>query len=67
MTVVEPNHKPCKEEVIKTRLLALTSSVKELIKMELCDFQSISFTTDCWTSIAKKSYITVTAHIIDSK
>jgi len=65
MAVIEPNYKPCKEEAIKSRLIALTSNVKELIKMELCDSQSISCTSDCWTSIAE-SYITVTAHIIDS-
>lgn len=66
MAVIEPNYKPCKEEAIKTRLIALTSNVKELIKMELCDFQSISCTSDCWISIAQESYITVTAHTIDS-
>lgn len=67
MSVVEPNYKPCKEEAIKTRLKILSSNIEELIKKDLQDASSICCTTDCWTSISQESYITVTAHVIDSK
>ncbi|XP_025201856.1 zinc finger BED domain-containing protein 1-like [Melanaphis sacchari] len=67
MSVVEPNYKPCKEEAIKTRLKILSSNIEELIKNDLQDASSICCTTDCWTSISQESYITVTAHVIDSK
>lgn len=67
MSVVESNYKPCKEEAIKTRLKLLSSIIEELIKNDLQDVSSICCTTDYWTSISQKSYITVTAHVIDSK
>ena len=31
----------------------------------LCDVDSVALTTDCWTSIAQDSYITMTCHVID--
>jgi len=64
MTVVEPNYKICKEGAIKSRLKALKSSVKEIIKKNLRDSISIACTSDCWSSISQQSYITVSAHII---
>ena len=38
---------------------------KENIKMKLQKCKCIGLTTDAWTSIAQKSFITITAHIID--
>jgi len=66
MSVVEPNYKPYKEEAIKTRLKILASNIEKLIKNDLYNTRSICCTTDCWSSIVQESYITVTAHVIDS-
>jgi len=66
MAVVEPNYKICKE--IKSRLKALKSSVKEIMKKNLRDsIISIACTSDCWSSISQQSYITVSTHIIDNQ
>ena len=38
---------------------------KEEIKNKLKNIKYIALTTDAWTSIAQKSFITVTAHFMD--
>lgn len=67
MSIVEPNYIICKEGAIKQRLKGFKSSVENLIKKELKDAKSVSCTSDCWSSIAQESYITVTAHFIDDQ
>ncbi|KAL5233952.1 hypothetical protein ACI65C_001362 [Semiaphis heraclei] len=67
MSIVEPNYIICKEGAIKQRLKGFKSSVEVLIKKELKDARSVSCTSDCWSSIAQESYITVTAHFIDDQ
>ncbi|XP_025192631.1 zinc finger BED domain-containing protein 1-like [Melanaphis sacchari] len=67
MSIVEPNYIICKESAIKQRLKGFKSSVENLIKKELKDAKSVSCTSDCWSSIAQESYITVTAHFIDDQ
>lgn len=67
MSIVEPNYIICKEGAIKQRLKGLKSSVEVIIKKELKDARSVSCTSDCWSSIAQESYITVTAHFIDNQ
>jgi len=67
MSIVEPNYIICKEGAIKQRLKGLKSSVEDMIKKELKDARNVSCTTDCWSSIAQESYITVTAHFIDDQ
>jgi len=64
MSIVEPNYIICKEGAINQRLKGFKSSVENLIKKELKDAKSVSCTSDCWSSIAQESYITVTAHFI---
>jgi len=67
MSIVEPNYIICKEGAIKQRLKGFKSSVEYLIKKELKDAKSVRCTSDCWSSIAQESYITVTAHFIDDQ
>ncbi|KAL4089036.1 hypothetical protein QTP88_024114 [Uroleucon formosanum] len=67
MSIVEPNYIICKEGAIKQRLKGLKSSVEYMIKKELKDASNVSCTTDCWSSIAQETYITVTAHFIDDQ
>lgn len=67
MSIIEPNCIICKEGAIKQRLRGFKSSVEEKIKNELKIAKSISCTSDCWSSIAQESYITVTAHFIDDQ
>ncbi|KAL4153991.1 hypothetical protein QTP88_001824 [Uroleucon formosanum] len=67
MSTVESNYIICKEGAIKQRLKGLKSSAENLIKEELKDAKSVSCTSDCWSSIAQESYITVTAHFIDDQ
>lgn len=46
-SVVEPNYKPCKEEAIKRRLIALKTSIMQAIKEDLNAVTNIICTTDC--------------------
>ncbi|KAI5746448.1 hypothetical protein M8J77_003684 [Diaphorina citri] len=43
-----------------------SSGVRKEIKSELSAASSVALTTDCWSSRSQQSYITVTAHFIDS-
>jgi len=63
MSIVEPNYVICKEGAIKQRLKGFKSSVEEQIKHELKNARSVSCTSDCWSSIAQESYITL-LHIL---
>jgi hypothetical protein len=67
MSVVEPNYKPCKEEAIKRRLIALKTSIKQTIKEDLNGVTNIICTADCWSSLSQESHITVTAHIVNTE
>ena len=42
-------------------------SIKCRVMLELSDAQSVALTSDGWTSFATKSYLTVTAHLINSE
>lgn len=66
MAVVEPNYKIIKEEALKKRLHILKSTVEEKIRNNLKDVQSVVCTSDCWSSLAQNSYITITAHALDN-
>jgi len=66
MAFVEPNYKIIKEEALKKRLHILKSTVEEKIRNNLKDVQSVVGTSDCWSSLAQNSYITITAHVLDN-
>ncbi|KAL5237601.1 hypothetical protein ACI65C_005012 [Semiaphis heraclei] len=63
MSIVEPNYKAIKEEALKKRLYALKTDIKEKLRSA----QSVSCTSDCWSSLSQQSYITIGAHIIDTQ
>jgi hypothetical protein len=44
----------------------LYNKKKKKMINKLNDANSISLTTDCWTSVQNFSYIGVTAHLLDS-
>ncbi|KAL5233439.1 hypothetical protein ACI65C_000849 [Semiaphis heraclei] len=67
MSIVEPNYKAIKEEALKKRLYALKTDIKEKVKEKLRSAQSVSCTSDCWSSLSQQSYITIGAHIIDTQ
>ncbi|KAI5741652.1 hypothetical protein M8J76_015804 [Diaphorina citri] len=54
------------EEKLSARDNSGPSGVRKAIKSELSAASSVALTTDCWSSRSQQSYITVTAHFIDS-
>ncbi|RLU25469.1 hypothetical protein DMN91_001979 [Ooceraea biroi] len=64
MSVIEPNYKMCKEDTLKKRLNNLYTEVKNKIREELRDVSIVACTSDCWTSLAQNSYLTMTVHLI---
>lgn len=67
MSVVEPGYKiPC-TETVKKRIDLLYESTKKMIKNELALASSVSGVSDCWTSRAQDSYLTLSANYLDSK
>lgn len=67
MNVVEPNYKPCSAGTLSKRLDLFFKEIKGKVKCNLEEAMSVSCTTDCWTSRSLESYITITAHIIDTQ
>lgn len=65
MAIVEPNYKPIKEDALKKMLHALKNSVEDSIKANLNKACGVACTSDCWSSAAQESYITMTVHLID--
>ncbi|KAL4089311.1 hypothetical protein QTP88_024365 [Uroleucon formosanum] len=65
MAVVEPNYKIIKEEALKKRLHFFKSSIEEKIRSDLKAVQNVVCTSDCWSSLAQHSYITITAHALN--
>ena len=56
---------PTRGYMLDNVLNPMFHETKEQIKMKLKNRKNIGLTTDAWTSIAQKSFITITAHIID--
>jgi len=59
MSVIEPNYKICKEITLKKRLNNLYTEVKNKIREELRVASIVACTSDCWTSLAQNSYLTM--------
>lgn len=66
MAVVEPNYRAIKEEALKKRLHFYKSTVEEKIRNNLKAVKSVVCTSDCWSSLAQHSYITITAHALNN-
>lgn len=66
MAVLEPNYKPIKEAALKKRLQAFKESIEQSIKAEVNKACAVACTSDCWSSAAQESYITMTVHLIDN-
>lgn len=63
----EPRYKfPCRGTFTETVIPRMFNSVSARIKGELVNAETTAWTTDSWTSRATQSYITVTAHFINS-
>lgn len=53
-------------DTIKSHIMKFYEDDKEKIKNILKNISGkISFTTDCWTSLSSKSFMSITAHFID--
>lgn len=66
MAYVEPAYVvPC-AKTMKKRLQSMYSAAKDKVRANLADIQSVVLTTDCWTSTANDSYISLSAHYITS-
>ena len=67
MEIVAPDYTvPCRN-MIRSRIVKRYDDEKISLTSELDSADSVSLTTDTWTSSATESYITVTEHHIDSK
>jgi hypothetical protein len=64
-SVVAPDYKVPTRNTIKSRIEKTYDEQKAVLVRNLENIDSISLTTDTWTSHANKSYITVTEHHID--
>lgn len=60
-----PDYVPIKEEAAKRILQNIYNEVSHVIKERLNNCEYVAFTTDIWTSVANKSYLTVVVHCID--
>ena len=56
---------PSRSYMVDHVINPLFTFTKELIKTKLKNTKYIGLTTDAWTSIGQKYYITLTAHLID--
>jgi hypothetical protein len=65
MSVVAPDYKVPTRNTINSRIEKSYDDQKPVLVRNLEDVDSISLTTDTWTSNANKSYITVAEHHID--
>jgi hypothetical protein len=67
MAYIEPGYNvPC-AKTVKTRLNSLHAAAKVKVREMLHEAPSVSLTTDCWTSSATESYMTLTAHYINAQ
>ena len=65
---LEPRYTlPSRSTVSRTLLPKMNGELRKKLKGELDAVDYIAITTDCWTSRATDSYITATAHFIDSE
>jgi len=58
---------PCRSTLTKTILPEIYAEAKARLIVELAQTSSVALTADCWTSSTMASYLTVTAHFINSK
>ncbi|XP_077094330.1 E3 SUMO-protein ligase ZBED1-like [Siphateles boraxobius] len=65
--VLEPRYNmPSRTHMRQTVVPSIYNQTRTLMEHELSAAPSVSLTTDGWTSRATESYLTVTAHFIDS-
>ena len=62
MNIIVPEYKVPTHNSIKSRIGKLFDEQKTRLISEISSAQSVSLTTDTWTSVATESYITVTEH-----
>lgn len=67
MNVVERCYAIPREDVAKKRLRLIYDNVKAQVVSELAAATSVSWTSDCWSSRAHDSYITIVVHVLDSE
>jgi hypothetical protein len=59
------NYKPIGMKTIKNECMKVYESEKELMKKSLREAESISLTTDLWTSNQNIQYMCLVAHSVD--
>lgn len=67
MEVVDPSYKAPSTATLKNRLKLLHDQLREKVASQIDSATTVALTSDCWTSRAQDSYITVTAHTLDSE
>jgi len=55
-----------KEEALKKDYIFFKSTVENKIQDDLNAVQSVVCTTNCWSSMAQHSYMTVIAHVLNN-
>ena len=58
---------PSRRYMLDNVLTPMWLETKEVVRQFLYDADSVALTTDCWTSLAQHSYITMTCHVIDKE
>ncbi|XP_070385732.1 E3 SUMO-protein ligase ZBED1-like [Dermacentor albipictus] len=67
MGVVERSYRPPSVAKLKNRIKLLHNQLRDKIMSQIDEATTVALTTDCWTSRAQDSYITVTAHTLNSE
>ncbi|KAG8226166.1 hypothetical protein J437_LFUL007403 [Ladona fulva] len=68
VTGIDPSYQlPSRAMLTRTLLPQKYESTVEALKMHLSRAESITLTTDGWTSTAKEAYLAITAHFISEK
>jgi hypothetical protein len=62
MNIIVPEYKVPTRNMIKSRIGKLYDDQKTRLISEILSAQSVSLTTDTWTSVVTESYITITEH-----
>lgn len=65
LQIIQPSYRPpSRKSLTDTMIPNMFLETRENIKLELQETDFVSFTADAWTSIANKSYVSLTAHYI---
>jgi len=67
VSFIQPDYNIPSRAMRTSQLEDRTEKKKEELKMAQSSVEKVALTTDCWTTLTRVSYITITCHYIDSE